>query len=104
MDIDDDDTQNFCFAKISLLEIPLWLSSVRMQVQSLALLSRLRIQHCYKLWCRSPMQLGSRTAVAVVKATAVAPIHLLAQELPYAMGAAVKNKTQKIKNKTKTPY
>ena len=40
--------------------------SVRMQVQSLALLSGLRIQ-CYpELWCRSQMQLGSGIAVAVV--------------------------------------
>ena len=36
-------------------EFLLWLSgnltvSVKMQVQSLALLSGLRIQHCFKLW------------------------------------------------------
>ena len=37
-----------------------------MQVQSLALLSGLRIQHCCELWCRLKMQLGSCVAVAVV--------------------------------------
>ena len=35
-------------------------------VQSLALLSRLRIQCCCELWCRSQTQLGSGIAVAVV--------------------------------------
>ena len=36
-----------------------------MQVQSLALLSELRIQHCRELWYRSQTQLGSGVAVAV---------------------------------------
>ena len=31
----------------------IWLGSMRMQVQSLALLSGLRIWHCHELWCRS---------------------------------------------------
>ena len=39
---------------------------MRMQVQSLASLSELRIWHCHELWCRSQMQLGSSVAVAVV--------------------------------------
>ena len=39
-----------------------------MQVQSLASLSGLRIQHCHKLQHRSQMRLGSGIAVAVVKA------------------------------------
>ena len=41
---------------------------MRMRVQSLALLSGLRIQLCSELWCRSQMQLGSCVAVAVVQA------------------------------------
>ena len=41
-----------------------------MQVPSLASPSGLRIQHCRELWCRSQMQLGSRTAVAVAVAWA----------------------------------
>ena len=35
-------------------------------VQSLALLSGLRIQHCHELWCRWKMWLGSGVSVAVV--------------------------------------
>ena len=38
---------------------------MRMWVQCLALLSVLRIQHCYKLWRRSQMWLGSCIVVAV---------------------------------------
>ena len=40
----------------------------RMQVQSLALLSGLRIRGCHELWCRLQMLLGSGIAVAVVEA------------------------------------
>jgi len=39
---------------------------MRMRVQSLALLSGLRIQCCHELWCRLQMRLRSRVAVAVV--------------------------------------
>ena len=45
------------------------LVSMRMQVPSLASLSRLRIQCCYELWCRSQMQLRSPVAVAVAVAS-----------------------------------
>ena len=38
---------------------------MRMWVQSLALLSGLRILHFCELWCRSQMQLGSYITVAV---------------------------------------
>ena len=41
---------------------------MRTQVQSLALHSGLRIQHCRELWCRSQVQLGSGVAVTVTKA------------------------------------
>ena len=56
------------------------LETMRLQVQSLALLSVLRIRHCCELWCRSKMQLGSGVAVA--------PIRALAWEPPYATGMA----------------
>ena len=53
-------------------EFPLWLSgkgtrlvSMRIQVQSLASLSELRIRHCHDLWCRLQIQLRSGVAVAV---------------------------------------
>ena len=41
---------------------------MRLWVQSLALLSVLRIQCCCELWCRLQTRLGSCVAVAVVKA------------------------------------
>ena len=42
------------------------LVTMRIQVQSLALLSGLRIWRCHELWCRSQTWLGSGIAVAVV--------------------------------------
>ena len=54
-------------------EFLLWLNGLRTrlvsmskQVQSLALLSGLRIWHCSELWWRSQTQLGSCISVAVV--------------------------------------
>ena len=44
------------------------LVSMRMKVQSLAVLSGLRIYHCHELSCRSQNRLGSCVAMAVVKA------------------------------------
>ena len=41
------------------------LVSMRMCVQSLVLLSGLRIRHCHEMWCRLQMQLKSHIAVAV---------------------------------------
>ena len=59
--------------KFILWEFPLWLSrlgtlwvSMRTWVWSPALLSGLRIWHCYELWHRSQMRLGSTISVAVV--------------------------------------
>ena len=69
----------------------IWLASVRMQVQSLALLSGLRILHCRELWCSSQTQLGSHAAVAVARPVATAPIWPLAWELPCAAGVALKS-------------
>ena len=40
--------------------------TMRLQVQSLASLSGLRIQHYLELWCRLQMWLESSVAVAVV--------------------------------------
>ena len=42
---------------------------MRIHVQSLALLSGLRIQRCCELWCRSQMRLRSCVAVALVQAS-----------------------------------
>ena len=65
---------------------------MRFRVQSLALLSRLRIQRCRELWCRLQTWLGSRDAVALT------PIGPLAWEPPYAPGAA----PEKAKRQKKT--
>ena len=65
------------------------LQTMRLQVQSLASLSRLRIRHCCELWRRL---------------AATAPIRPLAWEPPYAIGIALKrtkDKKIKIKNKNK---
>ena len=40
---------------------------MKLQVQSVALLSGLKIQRCSELWCRSQMRLGSDVAVAVMQ-------------------------------------
>ena len=42
------------------------LGTMRLRVQSLSLLSGLRIQRCHELWYRLQTQLGSVIAVAVV--------------------------------------
>ena len=70
---------------------------MRMKVQSLALLSELRIWPCYKLPCSWQMWLRSSVAMAVAQASAAAQIRPLAQELPYAPGAAIKRKKERKK-------
>ena len=66
--------------------------TMRLQVQSLALLSGLRIWPCHELWYRSKTQLRPCVAVAVAVAGTVAPIRLLAWETPSAASAALKRK------------
>ena len=44
------------------------LGTTRLRVQSLASLSKLRIQHCSELWCRSQKWLRSGIAVALAQA------------------------------------
>ena len=60
-----------------------YLLSMRMQVQPVALLSRLRTQRCRELWCMS------------------GPIRPLAWEPPYITSAALKIKKRKKKEKEK---
>ena len=55
---------------------------------SLASLRGLRVRRCHELWCRP---------------AAAAPIRLLAWELPYAAGTALKSKKKK-KKKRMTEY
>ena len=51
---------------------------MRMQVQSLALLNALKIQHCHELWYKWQMQLIFCVTMAVVRSAAVALIRHLA--------------------------
>ena len=44
------------------------LGTMKLQVRSLASLSRLGIWHCRELWCRLQTQLGSCIAVSVAQA------------------------------------
>ena len=68
---------------------------MRMQAQSLALLSGLRNRYCCELWCRSKTQLRSHVAVAVAQISSYSSIQPLAWESPYAVGAALKNYKKK---------
>ena len=61
---------------------------MRTQVQSLALLSALRIWHCHELWG---------------KLAAIAPTRPLAWELPYAAGVALKRQGEKKKKTEGVP-
>ena len=47
--------------------------TMRLQVQSLASLIRLRILRCHGLWCRLQMWFRSRVAVVVVQASGYSP-------------------------------
>ena len=83
--------------------------SVRMWVQSLALLSGLRIWCCHKLWCRSQMQRSLDLALLWLwqKSAAAAPIQSLVWELPCAAGTAIEREGEKkkaIKPRTSTSY
>ena len=83
-------------------EFPLWLSklrtrlvSTRMQVQSLASLSRLSIRPCRQLWCRSVGHRHSSDPTLLLlwhRPAAAAPNQPLAWELPCAASAALKKR------------
>ena len=73
------------------------LVSMRMPVQSLALLSRLTIQRrCRERQCRLQMQLGSCVAVAVVSVGSCSSNSSPGPEL-YAAGEALKGQKKKRK-------
>ena len=55
-----------------------------------------RNRHCPELGYRLQKWLGSCFAMAVVEAGSCTPIRPLAQEFPYAMGAARKSKKKKL--------
>ena len=70
---------------------------MRMQFQSLALLSELGIWHCCELWCRSQIWLGSLVAVAVAQAGSCSSHLTPSPELPYVTGMAIKRKRKEKK-------
>ena len=69
-----------------------WLVTVRTEIQSLALVSGLRIWRCHEMCCRSWARLGSGVAVAVVCAGGYSSD---SWELPYAAGVALRQKKKK---------
>ena len=64
------------------------LGTMKLWVQSLALLSGLKIQHFPELWRRSQTQLRSDISVALIGP--------LAWEPPYAMGVALKRQKKNL--------
>ena len=82
---------------MGVLVVAKWkLVSMSLQVQSLALLSGLRIWRCWELWCGLHTHLGSGIAVAVVWLAAVAPIWPPSWELLYAAGVIPSKKKKKV--------
>ena len=65
------------------------------QVQPLAWLSGLRIQHCRELWCRLQTRLGSVLLWLWCSPAATALIQPLAWESPHAAVVALKKKKKK---------
>ena len=78
-----------------------WLVSMRMRVQTLALLSGLRIWRCHELWCRSQMWLGSAGAVAVASSCSSDSTLSLGTSICCRLGPK-KQKNKKQTNKKQT--
>ena len=75
---------------------------MKLQVQSLALLSGLKIWRCCELWCGLQMRLGSCIAVVVVLAGGYSSDWTPSLGTPYAVNVALKSK-KKIKQTNKNP-
>ena len=69
------------------------------QVQSLTSLSRLRIQCCHELWCRSQTQLRFGVAVAVVWAGGYSSDSTPRPGVSICHGCSLKRQKKKPKNK-----
>ena len=76
------------------------LGTMRLQVQSLATISGLRIQHCRELWCSHRRGSDSALLWLWCRPAARAPIGALAWELPHAVTAALKRQKAKKKKKS----
>ena len=72
-----------------------WLVSIRMQVQSLAPLSRLMIWRCHKLHCRLQGGLDPTLLLLWCRLARVAIIRPLAWEFPYTTPATLKKAKKK---------
>ena len=69
---------------------------MKMQVQSLASLSGLRILCCHELWCMMHTWLSDPMLLWLwYRLAAIAPFRFLAWELPYATPAALKKQPKK---------
>ena len=87
-------------SRVDILGVPVmahWLTiqqgTMRLQVQSLALLGGLRIWRCCGLWCKSQAWFGSCVAVALAGAYSSDLTPSL--EPPYAMGTALEKARKK---------
>ena len=79
--------------------------SMKMWVQSLALLGVLRIRHCHQLWCRSQNDSDLALLWLWHRLAAIAPFWPLAWELPYAVPHGPKKlKRKKWKEKKIVAY
>ena len=76
------------------------LGTMRLCVQSLALLSGLRIWHCHEMCCRSQMWLVSGIAVAVVQASSYSSNQTPSLGTSICRGSGLRN-GKKTKNKNK---
>ena len=72
-----------------------WLGSMRMWVQSLALLSGLRIWRGHELWSRSQVQLRSWVAVAVVQTSSYSSDSTLSLRTSLCHGCSPKKPKKK---------
>ena len=78
------------------------LGTMRLQVQSLASLSGLRILHCHELWYRWQTRLGSGVTVAVAQASSCSYDQTLSLGLSIYCGCGSKKQINKYINKIKS--
>ena len=75
---------------------------MRIEAQSLALISGLRIQHCRELWCRWQTRFGFHIAVAVVQISSYSSDSTPSQGTSICRGCGPKNdKNKQINTKNK---
>ena len=75
---------------------------MKLRVQSLALLSGLRIRHCCELWCRLQMWLWSRVAVALAQAGGYSSDSTPSLGTSICRGSGLRNSKKKTKTNKQT--